>query len=211
MWYTYDENGKPAWYQAAAYATNGNVWVDDLVRYTNDGEKQHITTAGHVAITVLGENDMIFSFVLFGENGSDRMYPLASTDCPGDVGDKKSYDGIWSRTAIGVGGATGLTNSASEGFVHYIYDDDGNPVWLTAASGPQPPTSTDMPLLQWSGYCAACTGADPTFETVGVFTRTFFDEANMNWTLDYVLSPPLAGSITRTDDTQKLTIKQVCQ
>ncbi len=64
---------------------------------------------------------------------------------------------------------------------------------------------------QWSGYCAVCTGDTPSQEPVGLFTRDYADEYNMTWTLDYVLNPPLSGTITRTDVTEKLTVSQVCQ
>jgi len=210
LWYTYDEDGKPAWYQAAAIATDGNVFVAGLYRYTNDGLLQQSSPVGHVSVTVLGERDSIFSWVLFGKNGSDRMFALTSLNCPTIDGSKKSYDGLWSRTAIGVGGASGLVNTAAQAFVHYIYDDKGNPVWLTAAPEVQSPTAEEMRILQWSGYCAVCSGDEPTFETVGVFSRIFSDEYNLNWTLDYVLKSPLSGSIERTDDTGKLTVTQVC-
>jgi len=45
---------------------------------------------------------------------------------------------------------------------------------------------------------------------VGVFSRVFSDEFNLNWTLDYTLRPPLSGTIDRTDDTGKLTVTQIC-
>jgi hypothetical protein len=186
------------------------VFVAGLYRYTNDGLLQQSSQVGHVSVTVVGERDSIFSWVLFGKNGSDRMFPLTSPNCPTIDGSKKSYDGLWSRTEIGVGGASGLVNTGAQAFVHYIYDDKGNPVWLTAAPEVQSPTAEEMRILQWDGYCAVCSGPEPTYETVGVFSRVFSDEYNLNWTLDYTLSSPLSGTIDRTDQTGKLTVTQIC-
>ena len=209
LWYTYEEDGKPTWYQAAAVATGSNIVVAPLVRYTNDGMKQQATPVGHVSITAIGETDLIFSWVLFGESGSDRMFVLSSPNCPTIDDSKKSYDGLWSAPA-GRGGASGLVNTGAQAFVHYIYDDKGNPVWLTAAPEVQSPTATEMRILQWDGYCPNCSGEEPTFETMGMFTREFADEYNLTWTLDYDLVPPLSGTISRTDVTEKLTVHQVC-
>jgi len=208
LWYTYNEDGSPTWYQAAAVAPDGNVFTARIYRYTNDGALQHSTPVGHVSVTTLGENDLIFSFVLFGENGSDRMFSLTSPSCPTVDGSKKSYDGLWSKTEIGLGGASGFANETSQAFVHYIYDDSGSPVWLTAAAADE---ATEMSFLQWTGYCVVCTGSEPTHETAGVFSRDFADEYNLTWTLDYVLNSSLSGSIKRTDITEKLTVDQVCE
>ena len=128
LWYTYDEQGDPAWYLASGPETAGNIWVAKLLRFTNDGTLQHSTPAGHVSITLLAEEDSIFSFVLFGENGSDRERPSIPPACPEVEGTPTSYNGLWSRTAEGVGGATVVVNEVSQAFVHYIFDDSGRPV-----------------------------------------------------------------------------------
>jgi subtilisin family serine protease len=211
LWYTYDEDGRPVWYQAAAPEPDGNVWVARLLRYTNDGALQQSTQVGHVSVTLLAEEDSIFSFVLFGENGSDRERPSLGFTCPTIDDSERSYNGVWSRAAIGVGGATVVVNASSQAFLHYIYDDQGKPVWLMAAPEVQSETATDLLLLQWSGFCVFCTGADPSYATVGTFTREFASEENVNWTLDYVFNPPLSGSVDRTDDAAKLTAPLVCQ
>jgi len=94
-----------------------------------------------------------------------------------------------------------VVNEGSEGYVHYIYDGDGNPVWLQGSAN----------MRQWSGFCPTCTGPTPTKQPVGPFTRNFVDETNMNWTLDYTLLAPLQGTVNRTDDTNKLTARIDCQ
>ncbi len=211
LWYTYDEDGKPEWYLASGPEPTGNTWVAELLRYTNDGSAQHSVPAGYVSVTTLSEDDAIFSFVLFGQSGSDRMSPNSPPLCPSIDSVKRSYTGIWSRPVNGVGGASVLVNATSQAFVHYIYDDKGDPRWLIASPDPQSPTSQEMALLQFAGYCAVCDDTGVTLDTVGVFSREFSDESNVSWTLDYLLNAPLSGSINRTDEAVKLTVPIQCQ
>ena len=211
LWYTYDDDGKPAWYLASAPEPVGNVWVAELLRFTNDGLLQQSTPVGHVSVTLLAEDDSIFSFVLFGKNGSDRERPSLPQICPEVDGTERSYNGLWSRTADGVGGATVVVNKTSQAFVHYIYDDSGKPVWLIGAPEPQSSTSPEAGLLQFNGFCAVCAEKAITVDTVGLFTREITDENSMSWNLDYVLQSPLSGSVDRTDDTIKLTAPVACQ
>jgi hypothetical protein len=211
LWYTYDEEGRPAWYQAAAPESLGNVWVATLLRYTNDGSLQQATPVGHVSITQLAEEDSIFSFVLFGENGSDRERPSFPVSCPTVDDLQRSYNGAWSRTAAGVGGATVLVNHASQAFVHYLYDELGKPIWLIGAPEVQSANLEEMSMWQYGGYCAVCSENEITTESVGIFTRVFASEEAMTWNLNYMLKSPLSGTVDRSDDTTKLTTPVACQ
>ncbi len=213
IWYTYDQDGKPDWYLASAPEPTGNIWTAELIRFTNDGTLQQENPIGRVSVTTLAAQDSIFSFVLYGQNGSERMKPLSAQTCPNIGGTERSYTGLWSRPAIGVGGSSTMVNRVSQVSIHFLYDDDGNPRWLLAAPGDnnQSPTASEMPLLQFSGYCAVCDAKPVSFGTAGQFTRNFADENNMTWTLDYSFLSPLSGTINRTDATEKLTDRLDCQ
>jgi len=211
LWYTYDHDGTPAWYLAAGPEPVGNVWVAELKRFTNDGILQQSTPVGHVSVTTLSAQDNVFSFVLFGEEGTDRMYPTSPPLCPTVNDVKMSYTGMWSRPNVGVGGASALANQVSQGYLHYIYDAAGRPIWLLGANDANGLPHAETPLLQYSGYCAVCSGPDPTNQEVGVFTLDYADEGNAIWNLNYILAPPLSGSIDRTDITAKLTVPLICQ
>lgn len=210
LWFTYDEDGSPAWYLAAAAEPEGNVWVAELLRFTNDGSLQQAAPVGHVSVTLLAEDDSIFSFVLFGEDGSDREFPSLPQVCPIIDGTKRSYTGHWARAAVGVGGATVVVNATSQAFVHYIYGDSGTPAWLLSSPSPQGPEIQEMPLLQFGGYCAVCSTEEISIDEVGVFNRDFVSEDSLIWNLDYVLMAPLSGSIDRSDDVGKLTFPLAC-
>ena len=209
LWYTYDEDGNATWYIASNPAPDGNTWSADLMRVTNDGSKQQELPVGRVTITVLSESESVFTTTLFGESASELMEPSGRT-CP-DIDGLKSYIGAWSPDFSGLGGASMQVNAGSQGHIHYLFDAVGNPRWLLALPDPQTPTATEMPLYQFTGYCAVCEETAVDFQPMGVFTRFFEDESTASWTLDYVFEPPLSGTVTRTNDVVKLTNPLVCE
>jgi hypothetical protein len=148
---------------------------------------------------------------LLGLEGCDWLTPSFPPVCPTENDSEKSYDGTWSRNAVGVGGATVVVNEASQAFVHYIFDDHGRPVWLIGTPEPQRSTASESTLSQFSGYCAVCDEDELTIDTVGLFTRDFVSEDSMTWNLNYLLLPPLSGSVDRTDDTAKLSARVACE
>lgn len=211
-WYTYDEAGNPTWYLASGPAPAGDVWVARLDRYTNDGSSQQFTPVGFVSVTAVSELDHIFSFDLHGKNGSDRMVPTLAQSCPASTNGGASYTGLWAQSAPGLGGASVIVNSTSQAYLHFVYDDDGNPRWLLTALSPQSPTTRSMSLLQFQGYCAVCNEVTkPAPVNVGTFTRDYIDESRMNWVLDYSLKAPLSGVVNRKDLVAKLTKRLDCQ
>jgi hypothetical protein len=211
-WYTYDEEGNSTWYLAAGAAPTGDVWVARLDRYTNNGISQQFTPVGYVSVTALSKLDQVFSFVLHGKNGSDRMEPTAARSCPPSTTGDDSYAGLWSPELTGVGGASVVVNKTAQAFSQFIYDTDGNPRWLLTGLDPQSPTTRSMPLLQFEGYCPVCAEVDyPDPVSVGTFTRDFIDETRMNWVLDYSLKAPLSGVVSRKDLAEKLSARLVCE
>jgi hypothetical protein len=212
IWYTYDENGQPAWFIAGNPAVDGNIWTADLLRVTNDGSQQQLARVGQVSVTLLSENDAMFSFTLYGESGTERMVPLSALTCPEIDGSKKSYTALWYRGSDGLGGASVLVNSLTQAQIHYLFDALGLPRWLFVQDLDEPaPTNPEMPMLQFSGYCAVCSEAAVASQTVGVLARSFSSETAGSWTLDYLFEPPLSGSVERTDQIVKLTHTIPCE
>ena len=212
VWYTYDEAGQPTWYIAGNPVTNGNIWTADLRRFTNDGAQQQSAPVGQVSITSLTENDAMFSYTLFGQSGTERMQPISALTCPQIGGSARSYTGLWFRGVDGLGGASILVNSDTQAQIHYLFDDSGRPRWLYAQDVVNSePTNSELPMLQFSGYCAVCDASSVSSENVGVLERSFDSESTGSWTLDYLFKSPLSGSVKRTDQIVKLTDELDCQ
>jgi hypothetical protein len=211
VWYSYDEAGQPAWYIAGGLASDTNIWTAELLRFTNDGSEQQGIKVGYVSVTNLGEKEQMFSYTLFGKSGTEQMLPISSLTCPNVGGSEKSYTGLWYPGLDGLGGASVLVNSQTQSQIHYLFDGAGAPRWLAASELDILPTANELPMLQFSGYCAVCEATEVTSQTVGVLKRTFSSETTGSWVLDYLLKPPLSGSVERTDSIQKLTDRMSCQ
>ncbi len=212
IWYTYDEDGQPVWYIAQNSESAGNIWTAGMARVTNDGSEQQLALVGKVSVTLLAANDAMFSFTLYGESGTERMTPLSALTCPIISGSEKSYTGLWYRGVAGLGGASILMNSSTEAQIHYVFDAVGMPRWLFAQEKLEPsPDNPDIPIHQFSGYCAVCDEQSVTHVPVGVIGRSFINETEGSWTLDYLFSPPLSGSAERTEDIVQLTTPINCE
>jgi subtilisin family serine protease len=212
IWYSYDEAGQPTWYIAGNPVAAGNIWTADLRRFTNDGTDQQSAPVGQVSISSLAEDDAMFSYTLFGQSGTDRMQPISALTCPQIGGSAKSYTGVWFRGVDGLGGASLLVNANTQSQIHYLFDDSGRPRWLYAQDLVEPePTNNELPMFQFSGYCAVCEASSVSSVTVGALERSFDSESTGSWTLDYLFKSPLSGSVNRTDQISKLTDEMDCQ
>jgi len=211
LWYSYDEAGQPAWYIAGGPQSTSNIWTAELLRFTNDGTQQHPAKVGYVSVTNLSEKEQMFSYTLFGRSGTEQMLPISPLTCPQVSGSDKSYSGLWYPGFDGLGGASVLVNAQTQSQIHYLFDGAGLPRWLVAQDLENPqPTNTELPMLQFSGYCAVCDATAVTSQTVGVLERTFQSETEGSWSLDYLLKQPLSGSVDRTDQIMKLTDEMDC-
>ena len=105
-----------------------------------------------------------------------------------------------------------LVSELTQAQIHYLFDGTGTARWLYAQDLVSPaPTNSELPMLQFSGYCALCEATSVSSETVGMLERSFSSEIAGSWTLDYVFAEPLTGSVNRTDQIQKLTDTLVCE
>jgi subtilisin family serine protease len=212
IWYTYDEDGQPTWYLAAGASDGSNIWTADLMRVTNDGLEQQLAPVGKLSITNLNPSDAMFSFTLHGLSGTDRMMPSSALTCPDVGGTEKSYTGLWFRGVEGLGGASILMNASIQSQIHYLFDSTGRPRWLLAHDASSPgPAEPNMPMLQYTGYCAVCATGTVSTEEVGVVSRSFSTENAGSWTLDYLFEAPLGGSVERTDSIVKITDTMACE
>jgi hypothetical protein len=105
-----------------------------------------------------------------------------------------------------------LVYQSDQAQVHYLFDDSGEPRWILAADDAhQSATAQEIPLLQFKGFCAVCTPAAVTWETIGTVKRTFTNQTAGSWTLDFDLDAPLEQSINRTDSIVKLSDTLSCE
>jgi hypothetical protein len=172
---------------------------------------QQESVVGKLSITFLADNKLIYSYILLGQAGFDSMHPNGPNTCPVINNVAKSYTGHWYRGVSGLGGATVLVYESAQAQVHYLFDANGEPRWILAADDAnQSATATEIPLLQFKGFCAVCTPVAVTFTTIGKVKRTFTSQKEGSWTLDFDLASPLSQSINRTDSIKKLSDTLPC-
>jgi hypothetical protein len=205
LWYSFDAQGQPTFYNASAPAPTSNIWVTDLLRYTNDGAQQQAQVVGKLAMTFIGNNEVIYSYSLLGNAGSDTMVPLSPNTCPTISGSKKSYHGTWGKQVVGLGGATVSMFDNSQSHIHYLFDGRGNPKFLLAADATNSMSNkTSMPILHYKAYCATCPEVPVEITEVGTYTRNFNTESTGSWTMNYQAFTP-TQVINRTDPIVKIS------
>jgi hypothetical protein len=209
LWYSFDQAGEPTFYNSSAPAPTGNVWVTDLLRYTNDGTQQQSQVVGKLAMTFISNTDVIYSYSLLGIVGSDRMIPLSPNTCPTVSGTKRSFHGTWGKQQAGIGGATVNVYETAQSHIHYLFDGMGKPRFLLAAPyNNQSSGATTMPILQYKVYCATCTPTPVSIDEVGTFTRNFTTASSGSWTFNY---QAWSQTVNRTDQIVKISDALQCQ
>lgn len=205
VWYTFDEDGMPAWYIASGPEASGNRWTADLLRITNDGSAQAAVRVGEVGVSMLGEDDAIFSWTLFGVSGSDRVGALLRA-CPESVSPARNYSGLWYRGADGLGGASIYVTRRDQAHIHYLFDASGEPRWMLAGGAFGDGTLT---VNQFEGFCPTCTGSTD-FEAIGDITVSYDDNGSGEWIMDFAFDEPLSGVFDRSDSIVRLTNELSC-
>jgi subtilisin family serine protease len=210
LWYSYDQDGEPTFYNGSGPAPTGNIWVTDLLRYTNDGAEQQAQIVGKLSLTFISDNEVIYSYSLLGIVGSDTTVPLSPNTCPTISGSKKSYHGTWGKQQVGLGGGTVSMFNNSQSHIHYLFDGRGNPKFLLAADASNNSSDKNsMSILHYRAYCATCTEVPAEITEVGTYTRSFSSETTGSWTLDYTAFSP-AQVVNRTDQVVKISDKVQC-
>lgn len=204
-WYTYEEDGSPAFYLATGPFHPGSpAWTGDMYRFTaTDDDRRHPVLVGRAILTALAENDLMFSWRIFGQHGSERMKPLASAACR----DGQSLTGLWRVPAKAFGGTTVIMNPETRAYVRYFFDAVGLPRWLITGAELGDDT---LAALEWRGYCPYCEPTDRAFEVVGTYRIDFLDETRARERIDAVLDPPVDFDFQFDREVDKLSERMEC-
>jgi hypothetical protein len=210
VWYSYDDDNLQTWYFAQApIKPDRDIWTADLWRITNDGNQQFITTIGELSLTTVSPSRFIMAYRLYGQSGFDRTAPISLTHCPTVNDVLTSYSAHWFDGVGGKGGDTLLVIDVTQQQVHYLYDQHGNPRWVTSDGGTGP-LDPVQGVLEVRNNCSLCAEITPTITTVGTLTTVFTSENTGSKILEFILGAPLGDNYSRTFDAVKLSDRQVC-
>lgn len=214
VWYSYDDDGVPVFYNALNPIDPArSTWSGDLLRTTSIGVRNNISTAGHLGITALAEDDMIVAWRLNGAHGSERLKPDSPPTCPSAGGDKLSYTGHWNAPGIAQGGTTMIITDATQAQVRYYFDQLGIGRWVISNNRTgNGPLAEELDLLELRGFCPNCSEQTVTMETVGTYSRIFESETSATEHFQFATRPPLevwydSGEVA----IEKLTSRSECQ
>lgn len=217
IWYTYLDDGTPVWYyaQAAAPSPNHGVWKAPLLRFhwSNDLSRSMAVPVGSVMVTEIGKNQsgtdrIVFTWNLDGSTGSEMMERLGGTGCPAGF---EGNNGMWFAPSLPGYGYTVTYFPDYEFIPVYLYDDKGNPVWVSGERAGFTPADTQIPLFQISGFCPWCTRPlSALFQPAGVMSRRFTGGRISALDLDVNLVPPLTGRWLQARPVQLLTDSSPC-
>ena len=199
VWYTYDKQGFPIWYQAAA-AFDADNWETDLYQYHWDGSAATPTVVGSIRLEFMDNRHATLIWTIdYGsgpESGSEPVELLvAETNLP-----PENYSGHWFDPDEPGWGMTVGDQGNIEFIVLYFYDDAGNPTWALGADElPAGKAPFTLDMLSYRGFCPGCEAITPSTEVVGSLTRDFISETEGTTTYSMQLSSGLSGSFSRNN------------
>jgi hypothetical protein len=209
VWYTYLEDGTPAWYlaQGAAPGANQLAWTAPLQRFTWDGTRTQGTEVGYATVVRTDADKMTFDWYLNGSYGSEPMQRIfGPPGCASIGGGSVDTSGLWYAPAHSGFGYNVLSFPNTELEVNYLYDAIGTPRWLLGQNG----GGTDFPLSQYSGFCPVCAFQQVQNQAAGTLLRTYVDERSGHAKVDATFKAPLPGSWHVDDATLKITRDNAC-
>lgn len=192
-WYTYLEDGTPTWYiaQNVKPVDSQSVWTAPLWRVVWDGNQPHITTVGELMVTPIATNQMVVSWHLNGQSGSEVMALSAVQDCPSVNGAFVDYSGTWYAPAQPGYGMDVLSLANFELAAFYLYDNLGIPRWVLGNA--QSFGANKISMSQIRGFCPQCDHVAVQSQTVGTLNHTFTAATSGQFSTAIKLVAPLAG------------------
>lgn len=221
LWYTYLEDGTPAWYIAQAPEPGANqgfsIWEADLRRVVWNGNSTFNYSIGSVRVTLLSETSFQFNYIVDGEGGGETFTRLGVPGCVTSGGNDFDVSGLWySPVKSGFGYSTEVI-SGLEFIPAYVFDQNGMPRWLIGQANFVDGIA-DIDMKQTSGFCPLCTYRDITSQTVGTMSRTLTATASPDNAAGYgamgisaSFAAPLRGNWNENLPVSLLSDRKACQ
>jgi subtilisin family serine protease len=212
LWYSYEPDGLPVFYLGdAPIGEASSVWVAELSRYTIGDGNQIPDPAGKVAITPIGEEEIVFSWRLGGSHGSDIKTNFNAATCPSLEGQEVSYTGTWYTPGANQGGSSAVVTGNAQGHIRYYYDGLGVGRWVLATDGGGAPLVEELELFEFRGFCPGCEPSEVSSEVVGTYFRSYDSEDSGVEALDFISRPPLSEQISLEVPIVKLSSRLECR
>ena len=215
IWYTYLDDGSPVWYyaQGPAPSPNRGTWSAPLLRFHWHGSGTTSRPVGTVQVTELGKaNDgsdqIVFSWNLNGEGGSETMQRLGGSGCPAGF---EGNNGMWFAPSLPGYGYTVTLFPNYEFMPVYLYDAKGNPRWVSAEKAGFVAGESALPMYQITGFCPWCVRPGSlAYRAAGTLTRRTSGGAFTGLGLDTTFVAPVTGTWVQDRPVSLLTASSPC-
>lgn len=195
-WYTYLEDGTPTWYTAQAVLPNpaGAVWNAPLYRVNWSGDRVNSSTeVGDVILTRVNNDDIIFSWHLDGQSGSERFKRIGAGKCPEFGGTATNFNGAWYSPMQSGYGVDTLALPDQLFTTFYFYDALGIARWGVGATRALAP-SNRIELTQSNGFCPACDYRKVVAQPLGTMNVDYDSAISGELSVNLSLRSPLSGA-----------------
>jgi len=212
-WYTYREDGTPTWYAAQAdVPVEGTAaWSAPLFAVNWDGSQVNsYSVLGDMTLTPLDADNLVFSWHLYGDAGSERFTRLGPVAPCVNLGSAQAnLDGQWFAPAQSGYGMDVLALPGAQQDTFYLYDALGMPLWI-AGSANAVAGANAIPMYQLSGFCPLCSWVAAQITPVGTMTASFTSATTGHYATQINLAPPLSGSWNIDQPIVRLTGSATC-
>ncbi|WP_156970027.1 Calx-beta domain-containing protein [Arenimonas malthae] len=206
LWYTYLQDGTPTWYylQNTAPQPGETRWYSPIMRAAWNGSANVLTSVGFASLTATAEGEVLYTYLLDGESGSERMVVFGA-GCPTLAGVPVDASSHWFDPARAGTGYSVQLFPDYEFYAAFVYDARGVPRFLTAESPRFAGADAVLPLEQLTGFCPLCerTGA-PARAEIGTLRRRFAGGGLAGFELDGLFTGGVPGAWTGNDAVQLL-------
>lgn len=187
VWYTYDEAGRPIWYNAQGdQATLGTkawpLWREKW----SDGRWAGYTVVGSVRLTVRHSEAIDLDWQVGTKSGTWNLQPFLASGITSEV----DHTGHWYDPSHSGWGFTLTEQGDVLGGVLYTYDTQGEPTWV---AGFERGIAPRVELFALTGSCPYCAYQPSASRSVGFATLDFREEAAI--TVHAPLSLPMAAGV----------------
>ncbi|WP_374605594.1 reprolysin-like metallopeptidase [Arenimonas sp.] len=204
IWYTYLQDGTATWYYLQGPDPGAaKAWQAPIHRATWNGERSVLTAVGLATATVHPDG-LALSYRLDGEVGSEVIAPLGS-GCPTLGGAPVDASSHWFDPGRPGPGYSVQLFPNYEFYTAFVYDDRGQPRFLTAEAPNFLGADATLTLEQLAGFCPLCerSGA-PSRADVGTLRRRFDAGGLVQMQVDAIFGGGVPGAWSGNDQVQPL-------
>lgn len=177
-WYTYEDDGTPVWYQAAA--PTAQPWQGVLNRFTRDAVSGRVAAqaVGTLKLDAIDARHATFQWQIGTRSGTEAMLPLLTSATPA----LPDRTGIWYNPAESGWGLSLYSVGDVSGVVVYFYDEQQQPRWVLGAGANA--ASQNVAMRSFRGFCPDCAVVPATSVPSGEVALAFTGARNATLSVD---------------------------